>query len=228
MWACGGLSTLESVEAGHPSCLCCGTVGGNKENLQHEVKCLESEKNTPQQRFQTFLLSQALITFHVLQALLSDINIKPLGLLLPNQRDHIHSGFPATFETPCFNGFYRITIFYLPLNKYRHHPGRLHSTGESVCTDMQNSNWPGVWAKRRRQTIREKDSTVNCWCSWPTGGVDGMVGSALLSINETRQSPAVQLQQAQTPSQLIATRDDLKECVIVWKQPEKKKRLKET
>lgn len=43
-----------------------------------------------------------------------------------------------------------------------------------------------------------------------------MVRSALLSVNETRQSPAEQLQSAQPPSQLIMTWDDPEESVIVW------------
>lgn len=38
---------------------------------------------------------------------------------------------------------------------------------------------------------------VNGSRSWPADGVDGMVWSGLFSINETRQSPAEQLQSAQ-------------------------------
>lgn len=55
-----------------------------------------------------------------------------------------------------------------------------------------------------------------CW--W-----NQMVWSALLSINETRQSPAEQLQTEQPSSRLIATWDDPERSAIAWKRPEKKR-----
>lgn len=187
-----------------------------------------------------FVLIQALITLHVLQTLLSDINIKPKStrsfIAKAAWSDPLF-GFPATFETPCLNGVYRIAIFYLPLNKYDHSSRltsfhwRKHLHWHSTVSTVKGVTCVSEPGKYRFLYVgrRYGRCMMNRSCSWPTGGVDGMVGSGLLSINETRQSPAVQLQLVQTPSQLIATSDDPEECVIVWKRPEKKKkRLKES
>lgn len=171
--------------------------------------------------------------------LTSDINIKP-----PSTRSFIakaawynpHFGFPATYETPCLNGVYRIAIFYLPLNKHGH-SSRLtsfhwrkhlqwHITVSTVkvvtCEESEPGKYRLLYVDRRYGRC-----IVNGSCSWPTGGVDGMVWSALLSVNETRQSPTEQLQPVQPPSQLIATWDDPAKSVIVRRRPEKERQLKE-
>lgn len=92
-----------------------------------------------------------------------------------------------------------------------------------ACEDSEPGKYRLLWEDSRHGRC----STVNGSCSWPAGGVNGMVWSALLSVNETRQSPAEQLQSAQPPSQLIVTWDDPEESVIVWKGPERKKKSPE-
>ncbi len=171
--------------------------------------------------------------------LIPDFNIKPQSTRFFIAKAAWYDplfGFQATCETPCLNGVYRIAIFYLPLNK-RGHSSRFTSshwrkhlqwhnavsTVEVVtCEEFEPGKYRLLYEDRWNGRC-----IVNGSCSWPAGGVDGMVWSALLSINETRQSPAEQLQSVQPPSQLIATWDDPEKSVIAWKRPEKKKRLKE-
>lgn len=90
----------------------------------------------------------------------------------------------------------------------------LNSKKVVTCEEFEPGKYRLLYEDRRYGRC-----IVNGLCSWPAGGVDGMVWSALLSVNETRQSPAEQLQSLQPASQLIATWDDPEKSVIVWKRP---------
>lgn len=116
--------------------------------------------------------------------------------------------FPATFETPCLNGVYRSAIFCLPLNKYGHSSRftssdwrnhlQWHNTVSTVkvvtCEEFEPGKYRLLYEDRRYGRC-----IANGSCSWPAGGVDGMLWSALLSVNETRRGPAEQLQSVLPP-----------------------------
>lgn len=105
-------------------------------------------------------------------------------------------------------------------------PGSFHFIGESIYNDDTvltiqvvtcEESGPGKYRLLYADRWYGR-CVLNGSCSWPTGGVDGMVWSALLSVNETRQSPAEQLQP------LMETWDDPEEHAAVGERPEKRRR----
>ena len=129
----------------------------------------------------TALLTQALITFPVLKTmtLISDSNIKPQSTSFFIAKAAWYDppfGFPATCETPWSNGVYRIAIFYLPLNKQGHSSQVLqwHNSVSTVKVVTCEQFEPGKY-RLPYEDRRYGRRIVNGSCSWPAGGVDGMV-----------------------------------------------------